>query len=228
MLIQNILFMAYLHTVLTVSLFSRSLLKSDDEPSDIKGLPALLKYLPEPSTISEEDLKTLRYRLGSMYNQELTSITEPPTLKSRDVGSLNGDELTIEEGMKTNPKMGDELKKMKLKKVYSHKRKGKRTELGKKTSHRIKNWLWDLSKCPVLYKWVDLGKRVYPRYIKRGQCSKKKTCSYPAGMKCQKKSWTEITTFIYLCLKDINAVSLSCKWRIMKLSVLSECKCACK
>ena len=215
--------------MVTVSLFSRTLLKSENGPSDIKGLPALLKFLPEPSTISEEDLKTLRYRLGNMYNADLTSINEPPSLKSRDAGSfVMGDDELVIEGMKTNPKMSEKLKTMKLKKVYSHKRKGKRTELGKKTSHRIKNWLWDLSKCPVFYTWVDMGKRVYPRYIKRGECSKKETCSYPAGMKCKKKSWTDVSTLIYLCLKDINSVSLSCKWRNMKLQVLTECECGCK
>ena len=203
-------------------------LSNSNDKMDIKLLPALLKYLPKP-TIGEEDYKILRFQLGNSFKPEYMSIGDPRQVKAMDDVGRNNEGNEHEDDMQTHPQMSNELKEMTLKKVYSKMPKShrKRATLGKRTSHRMKNWLWNLSKCPVYYTWMDLGENIFPRYIKRGECSKKKTCSYPAGMKCQPKGWRDVNVLIYVCLKEINSVKLGCKWRQMTLNVLTECQCGC-
>ena len=205
---------------------------SEDRETDLSGLSRLLKALPPPPELNEEDYKLLTYQLGELYNPNYMSIDEPRSLKARDPSPFvtnDDDSVDDSDKMRTYPKMSNQLKAMKLRKVYSKEPKSnkRRSTFGRKTSHRIKNWLWDLSKCPVYYQWYDLGKHVFPRYIKQGTCSKKKTCSYPAGMTCQKKSFAEVHALLYICYKDINSVKLECKWRQIDFHVLSECKCGC-
>ena len=205
---------------------------SEHQETDLQGLSRILKSLTAPPELSDEDFKLLTFQLGDSYNADYMSINEPRSLKARDpipFGRKMKNAVEQSDKMRTFPKMSDQLKNMKLRKVYSKEPKSnkRRSTFGKKTSHRIKNWLWDLSKCPVFYQWYDLGKNVFPRYIKRGACSKKKTCSYPAGMTCQKKGFTAVNALLYFCFKDMNSVKVECKWRPFELHVLSECKCGC-
>lgn len=201
--------------------FSKNL-KGDTRPN-INNLLPLLKLLQAPSPV-ERDNKELIDKLGDEYNPHFTSIDEPDAMKARDP-SLHLDEATIHEHLKNHPLMGDELKHMKF---FAKKSNGKKKEYGKRITHKFRHWLWSLSRCPVRYRWYDLGANIFPRFIKVGQCSKKKTCSFPAGMKCQMKSWKEITVLIYTCIKEMNSVAAGCQWRAMKISILTECQCGCK
>ena len=214
----------------SVTLKNRMMESFQERDTDFTAWSRMLQGLPQPPGLGTEDYRLLTYQLGEDYNPDYMSIEEPRQLKARDPTVIRRNDLSSNEKiMMTSPQMSNELFIMKLRKVYTKEPKSKRrrTTFGKKTTHRIKNWLWNLSKCPVYYEWFDLGKNVFPRYIKRGTCSKKKTCSYPGGMTCQKKSVTKVKALIYICSKEINSVKMECKWRQIDFYVLAECKCGC-
>lgn len=200
--------------------FSR--LKTSPLKPDIKDFLPLFKSLQKPKA-AEKNIKSLLSQLGSKYNPRFSSILTPESFKARDPSTFeikDHNEVVV----KSNPEMSQELKNMKF---FGRKPSGKKKEYGKRLTYKFQQWLWNLSKCPVRYRWIDLGENIFPRFIKRGSCSRKKTCSFPAGMKCEKSKWKTVAVLIYTCLNDYNAVSSGCKWRSMDLDVLAECKCGC-
>ena len=83
--------------------------------------------------------------------------------------------------------------------------------------------LWRRSYCPVEYKWMDLGKYVWPRYMKVGYCPKK-SCSIPVGMTCQPSKQDEkVRLLLWFCSR-----SRKCSWKIYSESITTECKCQCQ
>ncbi|XKL63260.1 hypothetical protein PGB90_005624 [Kerria lacca] len=48
----------------------------------------------------------------------------------------------------------------------------------------VKNWLVKRATCPIRFTWGDLGPYFWPRYIKKGECIRNMTCSWPPGMSC--------------------------------------------
>ena len=201
--------------------FSDMLEEASQKP-DIKSMIPLFKEMKKPS-IDERNPQKLLYILGESYDPEFTSVAKPPTVKAREP-STDDKENDLSTNMKTNPVMSSEVVNTK----FSVKIKGKKKEYGKRITEKIQDFLWNLSKCPVKYKWVDLGENIFPQYIKRGSCSKKKTCSFPAGMTCEESKWKSIDVLLYACLKEYNSVALECKWRPMPVHILTECSCQCK
>ena len=202
------------------------MLQESREPPDINELPTLMREMKEP-LMSRRQRLILKNRMGAMFDAEYMSIDEPASFRAHDHSKHRRTNKTIssKNRMKNVPPMSEEVKNL----VFVGKRKGgsERT-LGRKTSDKFRSWLWNLSKCPVRYKWVDLGPKFFPRYLKRGHCSKKKTCSFPAGMKCKEDKYKPVMLLIYICLPSQNYVNASCKWRSMRsLKVLEKCKCSC-
>ncbi len=102
--------------------------------------------------------------------------------------------------------------------------KGRRRVLGHRASKKLRQWLWELSRCPINYTWVDYGVKVFPRYIKYGRCEDK-PCSFPAGLTCRPRGTRTLRLLIWVC--PPNAIN-SCSWHPFSLNVLTSCKCACK
>ncbi|KAK2832992.1 hypothetical protein Q5P01_016881 [Channa striata] len=42
---------------------------------------------------------------------------------------------------------------------------GKKNKPSKKLKRRLQQWLWAYSFCPVVYNWIDLGNRFWPRLM---------------------------------------------------------------
>ena len=95
--------------------------------------------------------------------------------------------------------------------------------LGPKASEKIKHWLYELSHCKVRYRWTNLGINIYPRYILRGTCSKKKTCSYPPGMRCVESEREAVLVYLFTC----GNLRKKCKWLPLNVDVLTKCDCKC-
>uniref|UniRef100_A0A669D8C3 Noggin 3 n=1 Tax=Oreochromis niloticus TaxID=8128 RepID=A0A669D8C3_ORENI len=85
-------------------------------------------------------------------------------------------------------------------------------------------WLWARAACPVQHAWSDLGARFWPRYVKVGSCSNKRSCSVPEGMLCTPARAAHVTLLRWRCRRR-NA--LHCAWIPVQYPLISECKCAC-
>lgn len=196
-----------------------SKLKEIPRKTDINILLIMVKKLDTPKE-RDKNVGDLKRLLGSSFNSYFTSIENP--LKARTPGNNS----IVGNSLRSSPRMSFNLTKMKF---YLRKENGKRKELGKKVTQKFQRWLWNLSRCPVRYRWVDIGEQMFPRYIKVGTCSRKKTCSFPAGMKCIESDWKVINVLLYHCISDnnINSVNPNCQWRPMNLDILTECKCGC-
>ena len=199
-------------------------LKESPRKQDIKVLLDVLKNLEKPKKM-ERNLERLKRLLGNNFNPYFTSINKPDLLKARQPSSILEEDTTENIKMKSFPQMNAKLRNMKF---FVKKENGKRKEFGKKVTQKFQRWLWNLSRCPVRYKWIDIGENIFPRFIKLGACSKKKTCSFPAGMKCIKSGWKTVDVLLYTCPNsNINSVTSTCQWRPMRLDILTACKCGC-
>jgi len=203
----------------TFTLFSS---ESDNKPSDINEMIPLFNLLQKPKPF-EKDIKYLMTVLGSNFEPKYTSIHEPSQARDPSIFQ-RGNIMARFPLMKTVPTMSDELKKLN---VELSRGNGEKRKAGSKFMNKLQHWLFDLSKCPVRYKWIDMGENIFPRFIKRGLCSKKKTCSFPSGMKCNPSKWKSINVLLYTCLKDFNSVAKQCRWRPLNVDLLTECACGC-
>ena len=207
-------------------------LKESPHKADLKLLLPILKNLNKPSSMERNPAKLKRI-LGTNYEPFFMSISVPDALKQRHPAHphrpqhrIHMDEYADAAKMRKVATMNKKLGHMKF---FVRKENGKRKELGKKVTQKFQRWLWNLSRCPVRYKWIDAGENMFPRFIKTGSCSKKKTCSFPAGMKCVINEWKSVEVLLYTCPStDVNSVTSSCEWRPFKLDILTSCKCACQ
>ena len=102
------------------------------------------------------------------------------------------------------------------------------THIGEKLERKFRKLLWAFTYCPVLYRWKDLGIRFWPRWIKTGSCSGKKSCSFPAGMKCQpKKDAMHVKMILRWHCRDWET-SDTCRWIPVRYPIIAECECGCR
>ena len=105
---------------------------------------------------------------------------------------------------------------------------GSERELGSRASRKLRLWLSNLASCPVLPLWKDFGPTIWPRYVNIGQCSTKKTCSYPKGMRCKPTKHKRIYTLFWVCSETIRMRKGSlCIWVPYPTDVIEKCKCSC-
>uniref|UniRef100_A0AAY4DTR4 Noggin n=1 Tax=Denticeps clupeoides TaxID=299321 RepID=A0AAY4DTR4_9TELE len=102
---------------------------------------------------------------------------------------------------------------------------GKKRRPSKKLRKRLQLWLWSFSHCPVLYAWTDLGARFWPRFVRVGSCSSKRSCSLPEGMVCKPAKSTHVTVLRWRCLQ--RKAALKCAWIPVQYPIITECKCSC-
>jgi len=96
----------------------------------------------------------------------------------------------------------------------------------KKQKKLISLWFKQTTSCPVQYSWFDLGSRYWPRYVKKGYCETKKSCSVPEGMMCQPSASRNITVMRFHC-QGITTENQYCVWIKAKIPIIANCKCKC-
>lgn len=57
-------------------------------------------------------------------------------------------------------------------------------ELPAQYQELVKTWLVRRATCPIRFSWNDLGPYFWPRFVKKGECLRNMTCSWPPGMTC--------------------------------------------
>ena len=182
-------------------------------------LMQLTRHLPDPH---EKDLnKTgLLKILGSNFDPKYMSV-EPPNDSRKPAEPQH---LTL----RTSSIMDQETeaipwKIQNMQFEIQRKENGRKRMLGKRASMKLRQWLWELSRCPVKYDWADLGVKFFPRYVKTGQCVKK-ICSFPDGMSCHPDAKKRLKMLIWICFNDSTT---SCGWRPFTVGTLASCKCGC-
>ncbi|KAI3364817.1 hypothetical protein L3Q82_000920 [Scortum barcoo] len=170
-------------------------------PSDT--LPILvLKEDPDPVLDPrEKDLNEteLRSALGSHFDPHFMSVS-PPEDKS---GSEDPSEAELR--LRLRGAMPKEIRAMDFEVPH-----GKKQKPSRKLRRRLQLWLWSYALCPVLHSWTDLGSRFWPRHVKVGSCSNKRSCSVPEGMVCKPSMSTHFTILRWHCLQKKGA--LKCAW----------------
>ncbi|XP_060077723.1 noggin-like [Ylistrum balloti] len=97
--------------------------------------------------------------------------------------------------------------------------------VSRRTRKKIQKYLWSSTHCPVFHTWKDLGVRFWPRWIKEGQCYKRKSCSIPPGMTCRPSGSTSKTILRWHCRDwQKNAV---CRWIHINYPIITRCSCEC-
>lgn len=186
-------------------------------PSDT--LPIVdLKEDPDPVLDPQEkDLNEteLRSALGSHFDTQFMSVSPP---EDKYAGSEDAVEADLRQ--KLSGTMPKEIRAMEFEVQY-----GKKLKPSKKLRRRLQLWLWSYAFCPVVYAWNDLGSRFWPRYVKVGSCSTKRSCSVPEGMLCRPAKSSHLTVLRWRCLQRKGG--LKCVWIPVQYPVISECKCSC-
>lgn len=97
--------------------------------------------------------------------------------------------------------------------------------ISRRTRKKIQKYLWSFTHCPVFHTWKDLGVRFWPRWIKEGQCYKRRSCSIPPGMSCRPTGSTSKTILRWHCRGwQKNAV---CRWIHINYPIITRCSCSC-
>uniref|UniRef100_A0A665VY95 Noggin n=1 Tax=Echeneis naucrates TaxID=173247 RepID=A0A665VY95_ECHNA len=186
-------------------------------PSD--SLPVVdLKEDPDPVLDpKEKDLNEteLRSVLGGHFDPVFMSVSPP-----EDKYSGNEDPTEAEMRLRLSGPMPKEIRAMDFEVPH-----GKKQKPSRKLRRRLQLWLWSFASCPVLQAWTDLGSRFWPRYVKVGSCSSKRSCSVPDGMVCRPAKSTHFTVLRWRCLQRRGG--LKCSWIPVQYPVISECKCSC-
>ena len=163
---------------------------------------------PDPQAKDLEEVKLKRI-LGS-FAADFLSTKMPLDFAS----TVNTKAVTEEELIKTMPRS---LKSISFYVPMKRKRRAR-----SKTQSLFRLWLWGMSYCPVQYKWIDMGKYVWPRYMKVGYCPKK-SCSFPKGMTCQpSRKDVLVKVLLWYCSR-----SLRCSWKVFSERITSSCSCRC-
>ena len=164
---------------------------------------------PDPQSKDLEETK-LRLILGT-YSRNFLSTAMPIDFANAAQSNM----VTEEELLRTMP---NALKSIQFNVPTKRKRRAR-----SKTQSLFRLWLWSLSYCPVQYKWVDMGKYVWPRYMKVGYCPKR-PCSFPEGMTCQpSRKDVQVKVLLWYCTR-----SLHCSWKVYSERITSACSCRCK
>ena len=119
--------------------------------------------------------------------------------------------------------------------LFQNDKKLLHSKIGQKMKRKLTKLLADYTQCPVVYEWKDLGERFWPRYIRTGTCSQKKSCSFPSGMGCKPAEESHLTLLRRFCgsrrwgkaeVESSNSGS-NCRWISIQYPVVTKCSCSC-
>ena len=159
-------------------------------------------------------------RLGSHFDSFYMSVEPPKSSRRKNGMSISMRSASIERKNSAMSKMPQRIRQLQFE-ITRGDRKRSRV-LGYRASTKLRQWLWELSRCPINYSWVDHGVKVFPRYIRYGRCIEK-PCSFPRGMNCQPKSTKELRLLIWICPPNS-----MCTWYPFSLTVNESCQCSCR
>lgn len=180
------------------------------------------KYNPPGSRINET---YLRERLGSNYDPWFMSINEPRKSQTLDRGFPMGYKKNKRGRLLPAGNIPNRIRKINFRFITLPNGRRVKTKLGRKQNRKFQRLLWQYTYCPVLYFWRDLGVRFWPRWIKEGRCSRRRSCSVPPGMNCKPKKSVSKTLLRWHC-QDWDRKQF-CKWIPVKYPIVTECACAC-
>ena len=176
------------------------------ENHNFPGIPVDTSPTPGPNDIRPEIFKR---RLANLFNPEFMSISRPNNFgEVLTFGRAGKWRSPYQRAMKLVRRLGNIPQSMK--------RKRQRVVMG---------WYKKLDGCPVEYSWLDLGRRYWPRYIKRGHCNSSNRCQLsPDSLKCQPSEHKVLTLLRFTCSKR----NRSCSWYNTRIPVIKNCACICK
>ena len=210
--------------------FSRALrfpLHVGDGKKDIRR-PKPSEHLPIDDLIEdksalydprEEDMnfRFLRKQLGKNYDKDFMSVYDPTRsakIDSRLISFVHGRPRSRRPGF---------LRKLRTARIQD----GQRIKLkaSKRERRKFQKYIWSLTFCPVKYSWKYLGIRFWPKWIKEGTCTKKRSCSIPEGMRCKPSASTNKTFLRWHC-GDYEGRK-ACRWIPILYPIVTECACSC-
>ncbi|XP_061567852.1 noggin-like [Cololabis saira] len=196
-------------------------------PSD--SLPLVeLKEDPDPVfDPRERDLNEteLRSILGDFDSRFLS--VSPPAEDKQQQGMTSNDELDLDfDALQQSQNQKGGILPKEIRAVdFDFVQFGRKHKPSKKLKRRLQQWLWAYSFCPVSYTWTDLGTRFWPRFVRAGSCSSKRSCSVPEGMTCKPANSSHLTLLRWRCVQRKGG--LKCAWIPVQYPVITDCKCSC-
>ena len=194
------------------------MLQSETTIADPETLSKLTKSLEDPD-IRNLNKTMLLAKLGGNFDSFYMSVDPPVTSNSEKGIDISMRSASIERKNFAMSKMPRRLRQLQFKVTRGERRRSR--FLGYRASSKLRQWLWELSRCPINYTWAKYDLNIFPRYIRFGRCMKK-PCSFPSGMSCQPKSSKTLKMLIWTCLPG-----KGCDWRTLLLRVNETCKCSC-
>lgn len=194
---------------------------SSMRPSPSDNLPVLpLPPFNSKDTLptkADRDHRALKAKIGSDFDASFMSVKRPSESYRHPNGTYVYDNAVIKT-MAASIRLG------------GFKLPGQRSKLvqikSKRKRRLLQNYLAALTYCPVHYKWIDLGQRFWPRWIRQGDCSGNekgvRSCSFPSGMSCKPQRSTSKTVLWWHCESRGQ-----CQWISIKYPVITTCKCSC-
>ena len=109
------------------------------------------------------------------------------------------------------------------------------SKIGQKLQRKLTKLLTDFTQCPVVFEWQDLGDRFWPRFIRTGSCSQKKSCSFPSGMGCKPAEESHLTLLRRFCGSrrwgkaevEPFRYDAKCRFIAVKYPIITKCSCSC-
>ena len=177
-----------------------------------------------PPTQEERTKATKLLKSQKLFKPQYQRITKPSPTRGVEAQTQNEHEI----------QMSQKLKRENFKIRASGGAHPRR--LHKRAKKHFRQYLEQLSHCPLNYQWKDLGSSVWPRYIKETYCVRK-SCSYPPGMYCSSsdRAMVKVTLLYWTChalrvhARGVRARDVvdSCEWKLMHVNAISQCTCTC-
>lgn len=194
-------------------------LESKPSMADLQTIFEMTKNWVDPD-VKNLNKTVLLARLGNNFDSFYMSVDPPKSSRRKNGMGISMRSASIERKNVAMSKMPRRIRQLQFE-VTRGDRKRSRV-LGYRASSKLRQWLWELSRCPINYSWVDHGAKFFPRYIRYGKCIKK-PCSFPSGMSCQPKSTKKLHLLIWICPPNS-----TCNWYPFSLTVNESCQCSCK
>lgn len=196
-----------------------SILKSKSSIADVSAVIKMTKNWVDPDAKDLNETRLLQ-QLGQNFDSFFMSV-KPPTGSRKAVSmALSMRSASIKEEDVSMPKMPWRIRQLQFE--IKRRGNGRGRVLGHRASTKLRQWLWELSHCPINYSWVDYSAKVFPRYIRYGKCVEK-PCSFPAGLTCRPRSTRTLRLLIWICPQNS-----SCSWHPFSFKVYESCECGCK
>lgn len=197
---------------------SPDMLESQTPVTKVEKMLELGKHWadPDPKHVNKTHLMAM---LGNNFDSFYMSIDPPKSTRRRNGVGMSMRFSSIKRKNAAISKMPRHIRQLQFNINRGDKKRSRL--LGYRASSKLRQWLWELSRCPLNYSWVDYGLKFFPRYIRSGECIKK-PCSFPRGMNCKPRSTRALPTLFWVC-HGRN----SCSWRKFDIVVNESCQCSC-